>query len=358
RKTEDVHRPELQDGEKRVADSGFESVPYQDGDDLDTTTDTDEQAELAKILGQNETKTTGKDVVSTGKEPPPVATRVAQPTKVLAMLMILQQEGFYDVAYHLDYADEVTDTTAVASLISALDSFGGIDSASDGTADTVDALETIEHEGNLVMVEKSKHFVMSLIVTNDSEEKRLRKIMASLLVQVEAMYADIWTNWDGNKTSFETSIYHVLQELPLRPISLDYIIRVREAGKGLPFANRDVGRAIVEVRSAIDGTTTVGGLVRAIDLPREQVLGSLQILQKFGWVDYKVEISPESHLKKIGEVDEDTEKAYGDAVIRFVNFCDGATPLEHVVKKVGVSLAAMKFVATKLVLDGVLEVVA
>jgi hypothetical protein len=41
-----------------------------------------------------------------------------------------------------------------------------------------------------------------------------------------------------------------------------------------------------------------------------------------------------------------------------VDLCDGATALQDVVKKLNVSLPAMKFVATKLVLDGVLEVVA
>lgn len=356
RKTEDIDRPELQDAGTRKPDSGFESVPYHDGEIPDSTIDFDEKGELSKALSQDSSSKPIPD--DTQSQPPPRATRVSQPTKVIAMLLILQQEGFFDVAYHLDYGDEITDTTAVASLISALDSFGGIDSASDGTPDTIDALETIEHEGNLVMVEKSKHFVMALIVNNDGEEEKLRKTMMSLLVQIEDKYADVWTNWDGDKAVFETSVYSILAELPVRPISLDYIVRAREAGKGLPFANRDVGRAIVEVRTNIDSNSTVGGLVRAIDLPREQVLGSLQILDKFGWVNFQVEIGPQSHLRKIGTVDEDTEKAYGEAVIKFVDFCDGATPLENVVKKVGVSLAAMKFVATKLVLDGVLEVVA
>ncbi len=356
KRTEDIDRPELKEGEKTGPDTGYVDVPYKEGEVPDSVSDFDEQAELTKALAD---KSGTKQTTSTPTgEPPPTTSQVVQPTKVIALLMILQQEGMYEVAYHLDYTDEVTDTTAVASLISALDSFGGIDSSSDGTRDTVDALETIEHEGNLVMVEKSKHFVVALIVTNDTDEESFRKIMNTLLFEVEEKYSNIWEAWDGDKTIFETSVYNVLSELPLRPISLDYIIRAREAGKGLPFANRDVGSAIVAVKTAIDGTSTVGSLVRAIDLPREEVIGSLQIMQRYGWIDYQVEIGPTSHLRKIGEVDEDTQKAYGDAVVKFVDFCDGTTPLEVVVKKVGVSLPAMKFVATKLVLDGVLEVVA
>ena len=356
KRTEDIDRPELKEGEKTGPDTGYVDVPYKDREVPDSVSDFDEQGELTKALA-DESGTKQTTSTPTG-EPPPTTSQVVQPTKVIALLMILQQEGMYEVAYHLDYTDEITDTTAVASLISALDSFGGIDSSSDGTRDTVDALETIEHEGNLVMVEKSKHFVIALIVTNDTDEESFRKIMNSLLFAVEEKYSNIWEAWDGDKTIFETSVYNVLSELPLRPISLDYIIRAREAGKGLPFANRDVGAAIVSVKTAIDGTSTVGSLVRAIDLPREEVIGSLQIMQRYGWIDYQVEIGPTSHLRKIGEVDEDTQKAYGDAVVKFVNFCDGTTPLEVVVKKVGVSLPAMKFVATKLVLDGVLEVVA
>ena len=98
--------------------------------------------------------------------------------------------------------------------------------------------------------------------------------------------------------------------------------------------------------------------MRSLDLPRETVLGCLQIMNQYGWVDFKVEIGPTSHLKKMGVVDEDTQKAYGNVVVKFVDLCDGTMPLQDVVKKLNVSLPAMKFVATKLVLDGVLQVVA
>ncbi|MFX1332759.1 MAG: hypothetical protein ACFE9W_14475, partial [Promethearchaeota archaeon] len=83
-----------------------------------------------------------------------------------------------------------------------------------------------------------------------------------------------------------------------------------------------------------------------------------QLMERFGWIDFQVEIQPDSHLRKSGEVDEETQKAYGAVVVKFVDLCDGATALQDVVKKLNVSLPAMKFVATKLVLDGVLEVVA
>jgi hypothetical protein len=81
-------------------------------------------------------------------------------------------------------------------------------------------------------------------------------------------------------------------------------------------------------------------------------------MSQYGWIDFKVEINPESHLKKIGDVDEDTQKAYGAVVVQFVDLCDGTLPMQDVVRKINVSLPAMKFVATKLVLDGVLEIVA
>ncbi|MFW9908499.1 MAG: ADP-ribosylation factor-like protein [Candidatus Thorarchaeota archaeon] len=356
RKTDDLDRLDIKDQTKQQGDSGFESVPYHEAEATEEDDEFDEVGALARSFG--EASTESSETTETPEKEPAVESYIPQSTKILTMMMILQKDGVYDVAYHIDYTDEVADTTSIASLISALDSFGGMNAASDGTGEKVDALETIEHEGNLVMVEKSQNFVMALIVNNDSEEEIYRKKMKGLLLEAEEMYTGIWDNWDGDKTVFETSIFNVLAELPLRPISLDYIVRAREAGKGLPFANRNVGKAIVEVKSSIDSSSTVGGLVRATDLPREYVLGCLQIMQKYGWVDFQVEIGPDSHLRKKGEVDIDTQKAYGNVVVRFVDLCDGSTPLQDVVRKLSVSLPAMKFVATKLVLDGVLEVVA
>ena len=271
-------------------------------------------------------------------------------------MLIVHREGLPEVAYHLSYGEDTIDKNSVASLISALDSFGGIDAESPEGA-TTDALETIEHEGNLVMVEKSTHFVLALIVTNDSEEEQQRKTLNSLLVDLEQRYQDLWAEWDGEVSVFESSVWDVLEKMPLRPVSFDYLLRAREAGRPLPFNSREFGKVVVEVQSAIENNETVGGLVRSLDLPRETILGCLQILNRFGWVDFNVEIGPESHLRKSGVVDEDTQKAYGEVVVRFVDLCDGSMPLQDVVKKLNVSLPAMRFVATKLVLDGVLEVV-
>jgi hypothetical protein len=285
-------------------------------------------------------------------------TRILEQARILHLLLIVQKEGLSEVSFHLNYSGEEIDTNSVASLISALDSFGGIDGDASGIADKTDALETIEHEGNLVMVEKSDHFVMALIVTNDSAEKEHRRTMGGLLREIEHTFEGVWASWDGSPAEFETSMFMVLTQLPLRPVSFDYVARAREAGKPLPFDNREVGKAVVEVKAAIDGTATVGGLVRSLDLPRETVIGCLQLMERFGWIDFQVEIQPDSHLRKSGEVDEETQKAYGAVVVKFVDLCDGSTPLQDVVKKLNVSLPAMKFVATKLVLDGVLEVVA
>lgn len=358
RKTDEIDRPEVKDGAVSK-DSGFESVPYRDDDatDFDESIYADESG-ATPLTSEVSGDDPGTASVSADTSKEHVTKQVQQTTKLISMILIVQQDGVFDVAYHLDYTDEVTDTNSVASLISALDSFGGIDAAPDGRAEATDALETIEHEGNLVMVEKSPHFVLALIISNDTEEESYRKKMGSILFDIEDQFKDIWATWDGERTIFETSVFSILTELPLVPIGLDYTVRTREAGKGLPFANRDVGKALVEVKTAIESNTTVGGLVRSIDLPREQVLGCLQIMKKFGWVSFLVELGAKSHLKKKGEPDPETHvKPYGQVVVKFVNFCDGSTPLEDVVRKCNVSLPAMKFVATKLVLDGILEVV-
>lgn len=359
RGTEEIDQPGAT--KKDVAattQSGFETVPYEVENDIQEITGSTQTAKQTKqqATTTQQTAATSSTTTTTAAPGPPV---VPEHSQVLHFMLILPSEGMPDVIYHLNYADEDIDRNAIASLISALDSFGGIDadSADDGSG-TTNALETIEHEGNLVMVEKSKHFVMALIVDNDSEEKEQRKTLQSLLITIEQKYQDVWDTWKDDFTVFESSVFDVLTEIPLRPVSLDYVVRAREAGKPLPFSSRDVGFAVVEVQSAIESNDTVGGLVRSLDIPRETVLGCLQILDKYGWIDFKVEIAPSSHLRKRGIVDADTEKAYGSVVVKFVELCDGMTSLEDVVRKLNVSLPAMKFVATKLVLDGVLEIVA
>ncbi|MGY5873533.1 MAG: ADP-ribosylation factor-like protein [Candidatus Thorarchaeota archaeon] len=357
RGTEELDQPGKAAEEARASgSSGFENVPYAISEDISQIAGTTETKTTTKT---SETTTAGSTETVTETETKLVAEVIPDRAQILHLMLITQKEGLPDVAYHLNYADEEIDKNAIASLISALDSFGGIDGRpeDDGTS-TTNALETIEHEGNLVMIEKSKHFMMALIVSNKSEEQAQRRTLNSLLLGIEQKYHDIWDGWDGDIAVFETSMFDVLVELPLKPVSFDYIVRAREAGRPLPFNSRDVGKAVVEVKSAIESNETVGGLVRSLDIPREIVLGCLQLMNQYGWIDFKVEIGPTSHLKKCGVVDEDTEKAYGAVVIKFVDLCDGTTSLEDVVRKLNVSLPAMKFVATKLVLDGVLEVIA
>jgi len=357
RGTEEIEQPD--ERARDTQQTGFETVPDDVQDDI---------KEITRTTGTQTTKqqgstTTGAASTKTGTDSSTdeqlIADALPNRTELLHLMLIIQRDGMPDVAYHLNYSEEEIDKHAIASLISALDSFAGIESkAEEEDATTTNALETIEHEGNLVMIEKSKHFVMALIVTNKAEEESQRKILNSLLLTIEQKYHNIWDTWNGDLAVFETSMFDVLQQLPLMPVSFDYIVRAREAGRPLPFNSREVGKAVVEVKSAIESNETVGGLVRSLDLPREIILGCLQLMNRYGWVDFKVEIGPSTVLNKVGVADEETIKAYGAVVIKFVDLCDGYTSLEDVVRKLNVSLPAMRFVATKLVLNGVLEVIA
>ncbi len=243
---------------------GFESVPYEISEDIEEIT--------AATGGQTTTTqetTTKTNESETAAVTEMIAEAIPDRSQILHLMLIIQQEGMPDVAYHLNYADEEIDKNAIASLISALDSFGGIDGSSDDEgASATNALETIEHEGNLVMIEKSKHFLMALIVTNKSEEEAQRRILNHLLLAIEQKYQNIWDAWDGDLSVFEPSMFDVLVELPLKPVSLDYIVRAREAGRPLPFNSREVGKAVVEVKTAVENNDTVGGLIRSLDIPR------------------------------------------------------------------------------------------
>lgn len=354
RKTEEIEAAKKQ--ELKPAEVGFETVPYQEEGD------TEVRAAALEATDTDSGMTTSVDsaeVSESTQAVPHVAKRkVEEAPKILNLLFILQQAESFQTVFHLSYGGPDIDSTSVVSLISALDSFGGIDKESGYDAERTDGLETIEHEGNLVIVEKSLHFVAAIIVTNNSSEDIQRSAMRSALHDIEQEYQEVWDQWDGDVSRFESSVFQLLPLFPIRPVSLDYVVRTRQAGRPLPFNSRDVGRVLVQVKSAIDGTKTVGSLVRALGLPRDAVLGCLQIMERYGWVDFKIEIGPTSILKKKSEVGEADRKAYGAVVVKFVDLCDGATSLADVVRKVGVSLPAMKFVATKLVLDGVLDVVA
>ena len=105
------------------------------------------------------------------------------------------------------------------------------------------------------------------------KEEEQRKVLNSLLLGIEQKYHDIWDSWDGDLAVFETSMFDVLTQIPLKPVSFDYIVRAREAGRPLPFNSREVGKAVVEVKTAIESNETVGGLVRSLDIPREIVTG-------------------------------------------------------------------------------------
>ncbi|UCE11245.1 MAG: GTP-binding protein [Candidatus Thorarchaeota archaeon] len=333
-------------------EAGFEDVPYIETEGETGTTAVSDATES--------TVPATVEVTATGTEPAPplVATGLDVPPRILHLMLIVQGPGQGSIAFHLSYEGEEIDVNSVASLISALDTFGGIDAGPDGRASSTDALETIEHEGNLVMIEKSTHFVVALIVTNDSQEEEQRGLMTSLLVDFEQDYMDVWDSWDGDPSVFEPSVFDVLKKLPLAPVSLDYIARSREAGRPLPFNNMEVGRALVAIKNAIDGSESVGGIVRSIDLPRDQVLGCLQIMNHYGWIDFQVEVAESSILRKIGPPPEEIVKAYGQVIVQFIQMCDGTIPLEDIVRRLNVSMTPMKFVTQKLVLGGILEVVA
>ncbi|MGV9168658.1 MAG: ADP-ribosylation factor-like protein [Promethearchaeia archaeon] len=278
-------------------------------------------------------------------------------TEILHTILIYEDHGVLKPVYSLRYAEEEIDSTSVSSLISALDSLGSITQPSAEESGRTDTLETIEHEGNHVFIEKSDHFLLATVVTNEKEEASQRQKMASVLLDIEEMFEEAWGKENIDLKDFEESVFTVLSELPLRPLSLDYIARSREAGKRIPFDNREVGRAIVKVTEAIDGISTVGGIVRSLNLPREIVMGALQILAAHDWIDFKVEISEDTILAKAGEPPKDSP--YGREFIeKFVSRCDGKTPLNQIVDGLDVNLSPLKFVAQKLVLSGTLEIIA
>ncbi|MHA1654253.1 MAG: ADP-ribosylation factor-like protein [Candidatus Thorarchaeota archaeon] len=351
RRTEDIF-PD-QSAMPRHTQTGYETVPYEESS---PSAGSPRHPEESQLPSGAEASPTGQGADTTAV-PTPVGE--VEEAKILHLMILVHHDGLPHIAFELNYGDEPVQGTAVASLISALDSFTGIDAETPGVQRKTDALETIQHEGNLIMVEKSANFLIAVTVTNDSREEEQRREMSSILVDMEEQYANVWDTWDGDASVFEPSVFRVLTSFPLCEVGFDYVVRSREAGKPLPFKNREVGRAIVTVKSAVDGTTTVGGLVRSLDLPREVVLGCLQIMVKYGWVDFQVVIGPKTILKKKRDVDADLQKIYGEAVVKFVDMCDGTLPLEDVVRKIpNVSLSPMKFVATKLVLGGVLEIVA
>ncbi len=354
RKTDAKDTPDALDVSKRAATptgSGFEEVPYE------SISPSQIDVDVASSDAALQTSVTQMSAVSQQERSVSVSAGTATPARLLDISLLVRYENMLSPVFHLLYTNESVNVSSIAGVISALDSFRvTTDDFEQGTA--TDALETMEHEGNLVLVEKSSHFVIAAIVTNTSDEADRRAKMDSILLDIEAKYANIWETWDGETSLFEDAVFLVLDKIPMRRVSRDYEVRSRDVGKPLPFNSRSMGRVIVEVMSIVkENSTTVENIINTSQLPPQVVTGCLQILNRFGWVDFKVDIGPTSVPKKIGEVDEEIIKTYGDVIVKFVNYCDGSTTLEEIVKKVNLSLPAMRFVTTKLVLGGVLEIV-
>ncbi|MBD3406928.1 MAG: GTP-binding protein [Candidatus Lokiarchaeota archaeon] len=287
------------------------------------------------------------------------------PTKILQLLFIVQNQNMYEISIHLNYTQEEVDPSSITSLINALDMFKGMGDEGLDPSKQTDALKTIEHDGkagNHTWVEKTDHFILAAIVDSKRDEDEIRVIMRALLSEAESRFEQELNTRNESEpldiSMFEPLVFEILTHYPLRKLGLNYLVRTREVGKPLPFDNREVGHAVVAVKSAIDGTTTVGGLVRSLDLPREKVMGALQIMEKYGWIDFKVDIGPDSVLLKIAEPDPEIGDIYGPVMLELINRCDGKTALKDIVKQLKISLPPVIFVVTKLVLDGVLEVVA
>ncbi|MHA2312438.1 MAG: ADP-ribosylation factor-like protein, partial [Candidatus Thorarchaeota archaeon] len=140
------------DARRDVSDGAYVKAPYQETSDQVGETSPDFETKQLEAGSSSQSSSGDTDEVVA---PQVVDTRILEQARILHLLLIVQKEGLSEVSYHLNYSGEEIDTNSVASLISALDSFGGIDGDASGIADKTDALETIEHEGNLVMVEKS-----------------------------------------------------------------------------------------------------------------------------------------------------------------------------------------------------------
>ncbi|TXT55277.1 MAG: hypothetical protein BAJATHORv1_40188 [Candidatus Thorarchaeota archaeon] len=287
------------------------------------------------------------------------------PTKILQLLFIVQNQNMYEISLHLNYTQEDVDPSSITSLINALDMFKGMGDEGADPSKQTDSLKTIEHDGkvgNHTWVEKTDHFILAAIVNNTRDEDQIRVIMKSILDEAEDRYKTELRGLNPSEpidiSMFEPLIFDILDLYPLRKLGLNYLVRAREAGRPLPFDNRTVGHAVVTVKAAIDGTSTVGSLVRALDLTRDKVFGALQIMEKYGWVDFKVDIGPDTVLLKVREPDPEIGKIYGEVMLNLIDRCDGKTPLKDIVKALKISLPPVIFVVTKLVLDSVLEVVA
>ncbi|MDH4215215.1 MAG: ADP-ribosylation factor-like protein, partial [Candidatus Thorarchaeota archaeon] len=121
RGTEDIAQPGETDKTTKESASGFEEVPY------DATT---RPSATVSASGSSTTvvqTTSRKETGMTATESKIATEIVTERTKILHLLVIVQVESVPDVVTHVSYVDEEIDQNAIASLISALDSFGGID---------------------------------------------------------------------------------------------------------------------------------------------------------------------------------------------------------------------------------------
>ncbi len=280
----------------------------------------------------------------------PVVKSIAPP-KIYRIIVFHKATGELILSLDYDFSVDIENTTLIGMVLAA-EHFGR-----DMHSQSDEPVKAIKRKDDVVIVGIGEHIAMAILAAKGIDEKSLSTKIIELVKEFEDIYQFDLNPWDGNTSKFGMFSINIVQQFPMKKIALDQIPRRRAVGRPLPIADQIFGRKIVEVQMAIDGKKKVSDIAKELEITKEELLASLQILYNYNWIDLKSVINENTRLKKIKDPDPELIEFYGDIILKFVNLCDGNKPLKQIVNMIGMSHSAMSFVAQKLVVDGVLEII-
>ncbi len=284
------------------------------------------------------------------KKEKPVEIPAGAP-KIYRIIIFHKETGELILSLDYDFSVDIENTTLIGMVLAA-EHF-----SRDMHTESKEPVKAIKRKDDVVLVGIGEYIAMAILAAKGIDESSLNTKIIELVKEFEDIYQYDLNPWDGNTSKFGMFAINIVEQFPMKHISMNQIPRRRAAGRPLPISDPIFGRRIVEVQMGIDGKKKVGDLVKELSITKEELLAILEILYNYNWIDLKSVIDENTKLMKLKDPDPELVEFYGEIILKFVNLCDGNKPLKQIVNMIGMSHSAMSFVAQKLVVEGVLEIV-
>ncbi|MHA1927410.1 MAG: hypothetical protein ACTSV2_02395 [Candidatus Thorarchaeota archaeon] len=142
-----------------------------------------------------------------------------------------------------------------------------------------------------ILIEVGKTVLILLVVDPIPSEVPYRARMTRILDLVEAEHGEKLERFEGDVRRFREFSIKILNEFPYSIPNYDYVPYRKQDGDKIPFRVGNVDKLIENVEGFINGKRTVSEILDLINLPEEEVIALISILEKFKWIDFRRRLS-------------------------------------------------------------------